>query len=152
MSAKDMFYPEGKEFSHAEDRLYAREGLVYNVTEDILVAMDDLGVTKKELARRLGKSASFVTQTLSGARNMTLGTLSDICFELGFEPRVTAMPVSSENIIQEYQVNGSQKECEYYGSEQNVVSIESIQFNADSRKLGEIQTIVSHELENAYAS
>jgi len=89
MSAKDMFYPEDKEFSNAEEKTFAREELVYNVTEDILVALEDLGISKKELARRLGRSRSFVTQVLSGARNMTLGTLSDICFSVGASPRVT---------------------------------------------------------------
>jgi len=89
MSAKDMFYPEDKEFSSAEKRAYAREDLVYNVTEDILVALEDLDVSKKELARRLGKSRSFVTQILSGARNMTLGSLSDICVALGAKPKIS---------------------------------------------------------------
>lgn len=89
MSAKDMFYSEDKEFSNAEEKIFAREELVYNVTEDILVALEDLEISKKELAHRLGKSRSFVTQVLSGARNMTLGTLSDICFSIGARPRVT---------------------------------------------------------------
>ncbi len=83
MSARHMFYPEDTQFSRAEEKLFAREDLVYNVTEDILVAMEELGVSKKELARKLGKSPSFVTQTLNGSRNMTLGTLSDIAFTLG---------------------------------------------------------------------
>lgn len=114
MNARDMFYPEGKKFSHSEDRLYAREGLIYNVTEDITVAMEDLGVSKKELARRLGKSPSFVTQTLSGARNMTLGTLSDICFELGFQPRISAMPIESEQDIQGHQLNHQKLDLKKY--------------------------------------
>lgn len=88
MSAKDLLHGAGHEFSRAEARAYAREDLIYNVTEDLLVQMEELGVTKLELARRLGKSRSYVTQMLSGARNMTLGTLSDICFELGITPQV----------------------------------------------------------------
>ncbi len=102
MSAKDMFYSEGKEFSSAEKRAYAREELVYNVTEDILVALEDLDVSKKELARRLGKSRSFVTQILSGARNMTLGSLSDICVALGVKPKVSLtieLPEAKEDVL-----------------------------------------------------
>ncbi len=34
----------------------ARGSYLFRVTEDILVAMEDLGVTKAELAKRLGKS------------------------------------------------------------------------------------------------
>lgn len=92
MSAKNMFYPEGKEFSEADERAFAREELVYNVTEDILILLEDLDINKKELARRLGKSRSYITQILSGARNMTLGSLSDICFAIGVKPKVS-LPV-----------------------------------------------------------
>ena len=105
MSAKDMFYPEGKDFSNAEERAFARERLVYNVTEDILVALEDRGVSKKELARRLGKSRSYVTQILSGARNMTLGSLSDICFALNIVPElnfVTENEFGIHEISKEY--------------------------------------------------
>ena len=97
MSAKDMFYPEDKEFSNAEEKAFAREELVYNVTEDILVALEKLEISKKELAHRLGKSRSFVTQVLSGARNMTLGTLSDICFSVGAQPRITLTIDAAKN-------------------------------------------------------
>ena len=61
----------------------ARGSYLFRVTEDILVAMEDLGVTKSELAKRLGKSKPRITQLLSGSSNMTIGTLSDIAFELG---------------------------------------------------------------------
>ncbi len=87
-SARELFYPRNKQFRRAEERAFAREELIYNVTEDILVTMENQGVTHKELARRLGKSRSFVSQVLNGARNMTLGSLSDICFALGIKPVV----------------------------------------------------------------
>ena len=61
----------------------ARGSYLFRVTEDILVAMEDLGVTKSELAKRLGKSKPRITQLLSGSSNMTIGTLSDIAVELG---------------------------------------------------------------------
>ena len=61
----------------------ARGSYLFRVTEDILVAMEDLGITKSELARRLGKSKPRITQLLGGSSNMTIGTLSDIAVELG---------------------------------------------------------------------
>lgn len=88
MSARDMFYSKDTCFSDAEERAYAREDLVFNVTEDLLVMLEDLNVSKAELARRLGKSKSYVSQVLSGSRNMTLGSFSDICFALGFKPEI----------------------------------------------------------------
>lgn len=88
MSVKALFCSPGRYESNAEKKLYARVDLAYNVSEDILVAMEDQEVSKKELARRLGKSASYVTQLLSGSRNMTLGSLSDISLSLGLKVRV----------------------------------------------------------------
>ncbi|MBZ2190276.1 helix-turn-helix domain-containing protein [Alcanivorax sp. JB21] len=92
MSAKEvrnMFYPADKKFSRAEDRALAREELIYNVTEDLLVLLEKLDVSKVTLARHLGRSRAYVSQLLTGSRNMTLGTLSDICFTLGVSPRVS---------------------------------------------------------------
>lgn len=89
MSARSLFYPKDKSFSNAEEKLFARERLIYNTTEDILVLLHELDISKKELARRLGKSKSYVSQILSGARNMTLGTFSDICFVLDKTAKVS---------------------------------------------------------------
>ena len=96
---RDMFFAPGTDFSRAEDRALAREDLIYNVTEDVLVAMEHADVSRKELARRLGRSKSYVTQLLTGARNMTLGTLSDICFALDITPRVSLLDgMASEGV------------------------------------------------------
>ena len=113
MSAKDMFYPESKEFSNAEERAFAREELIYNVTEDLLLTMEDSDVSKKELAHRLGKSRSFVTQVLSGARNMTLGSLSDICFAIGVKPKISLNVESNfENIGRKEDIQWKNESCE----------------------------------------
>lgn len=71
--------------SEIDNKVYAREALIMNVTEDILVAMEDKEITKTDLAKLLHKSKSFVTQTLSGSRNMTLRTLSDIAYNLDLD-------------------------------------------------------------------
>jgi len=73
----------------ASDRVYARESLMMNVTEDILVTMEDRNISKVGLAKLLGKSKAFVTQMLGGSRNMTLRTLSDIAFALDAEVSIT---------------------------------------------------------------
>lgn len=97
MNTKDMFYPEGTTFSIAEEKAFAREEIVYNVTEDLLVILEDMELSKKDLAKKLGKSKSYVSQVLSGARNMTLGTLSDICFAIGIKPKIS-LPVGEAHI------------------------------------------------------
>lgn len=72
---------KSKNSSRARD--LARGSHLFRVTEDILVAMEDLGITKSELASRLGISKPRISQLLKGSSNMTIGTLSDIAFELG---------------------------------------------------------------------
>lgn len=94
MNTNDKSY---EPLGDAEDRAFAREDLVYNVTEDLLVFLEDNDISKKELARRLGKSKSYITQILSGSRNMTLGSFSDICFALGFKPEIK-IPVQDDSI------------------------------------------------------
>ncbi|MBF0175896.1 MAG: helix-turn-helix transcriptional regulator [Magnetococcales bacterium] len=50
--------------------------------------MKENGITRAELADRLGKSESFVSQVLSGHRNMTLETLADIAYTLDLKVKV----------------------------------------------------------------
>lgn len=91
-SNKDAF------FKNIDNKDFAREELIYNVTEDLLVILEDMGVSKKDLSDRLGKSRAYITQLLSGSRNMTLGSFSDICFVLGFKPEVK-LPVENKSSV-----------------------------------------------------
>ncbi|MBW3529130.1 helix-turn-helix domain-containing protein [Shewanella sp. NKUCC05_KAH] len=93
---EDFFY-DGISYDDAEERIYARESLIYNVTEDLLLFLEDNEISKKELAKRLGKTAAYVTQLLNGSRNMTLGSFSDICFALGFKPKISIPVLKSES-------------------------------------------------------
>lgn len=96
-------------YEGAEARAAARDRLIFNVTDDLLVVMEDNGVSKHELARRLGKSKSFVSQILSGRRNMTLGTFSDICFALKFEPKIA---ITSETFS--FDIPGRENQNDWY--------------------------------------
>lgn len=88
MSVKNLFADDDFEFPEISDREMACERLQFNAMEDILLAMQDAGVNQSDLARKLGKSKSYVSQLLDGKRNMTLKTLSDISYALGAEARV----------------------------------------------------------------
>jgi len=92
---------ESARTKNEQNKLVAREKLIYNLTEDLLVLLEDRGMTKAELAKALGKSRSYVTQVLSGSRNMTLGTLSDICHELNAKPIVRVLPNGSKVLTYE---------------------------------------------------
>ena len=95
MSDSKTYKDELSEFlSDPENlKLFQREQLIHDVTQLIYEVMEEGGISKSELARRLGKSASFVTQALDGDRNMTLRTVSDLFTALGREPFLAARPL-----------------------------------------------------------
>ena len=63
-------------------RLFQQERAIFETTELICRMMEESGVNKAELARRLGKSPAYVTQLLDGRTNMTLRTISDVLWTL----------------------------------------------------------------------
>jgi hypothetical protein len=67
-----------------EKRLYQQEQLLFDATELISKLMEKEGVSRSDLAKRIGKSKAYVTQVLRGQSNMTLRTLSDLSYALGY--------------------------------------------------------------------
>ena len=72
--------------SEANAKLLAQEVLITEVTEAIWKAMEEAGVTKAGLAKKMEATKGHVSQVLNGSRNMTLRTLADICFALDHKP------------------------------------------------------------------
>lgn len=85
--------------SELNKKISLREDLIIDVTEDLLIALEDKGISKAELAKKLNKSKSFVTQTLSGARNMTLRTLADFCYALELKPSISLKDITTKHCI-----------------------------------------------------
>jgi transcriptional regulator with XRE-family HTH domain len=50
------------------------------------------GLTQTELARRIGRSKSWVSRRLSGAVNLTLASISDLARGMGFRPMLDLTP------------------------------------------------------------
>ena len=76
------------------DLLVRQEELILDVTERLTQALENAGVTKAELAKRLGKSPGFVSQVFGGGRNLTLRSISDIATALSLRP---TLQLSSES-------------------------------------------------------
>lgn len=76
----------------AFDRLVRQEELILDVTERLTEALQETGVTKAELARRLGRTPGFVSQVLGGGRNLTLRTIADIAVALDLRPAFKLSP------------------------------------------------------------
>jgi transcriptional regulator with XRE-family HTH domain len=68
-------------------RLFQQERAIYEVTELLEDAMRQLGITRSELAAKLGKSKGWVTQLLDGEGNKTIRTIADAFAVLGLEYR-----------------------------------------------------------------
>ncbi|MCK6513769.1 helix-turn-helix domain-containing protein [Myxococcota bacterium] len=64
------------------ERIYAEEGLVVDVMEQIAGWMEDHQISRAELARRLGTSPANITQMLRG-RNVSLRTLASTVHVMG---------------------------------------------------------------------
>ena len=59
--------------------------LRYVVTADILECMEEKGIYKADLAKKLGTSKANVTQMLNGERNLTIDSLYEISNAIGAE-------------------------------------------------------------------
>jgi transcriptional regulator with XRE-family HTH domain len=66
---------------------YRVAGLVTEFTECLSRRMEEHGVSRTELARRLGTSQAYVTKVLRGNVNFTLATLVKLALAVGAEVR-----------------------------------------------------------------
>jgi len=79
--------------------------------------MEELGMTRSELARQLGSSPAYVTQMLRGKTNFTLDSMVKIARSLDGDLAVRICPhhtssewFTSESVIfEEYSIDGAQQ-------------------------------------------
>lgn len=72
----------------AADRLtpeYRLEGAVLEITEALYIRMEELGLTRKEFAERMGVSPTRITNIFKGSCNFKLGTLVEAAHALDCE-------------------------------------------------------------------
>lgn len=80
-----------------------QERLLVEAAVRIKAVMKVSGVTRKQLAKRLGLTKGRITQYLCGERNLTLRTLADIFTALGSEVHIVpnTPPPPDEGIIED---------------------------------------------------
>lgn len=61
-------------------RRFQQERATLEVTELICKIMVEEGISRSDLAKRLGKTKGYITQLLDGQTNMTIRTMSDVLF------------------------------------------------------------------------
>ena len=111
MTVKSFLPGHDEEF----DRLVRQEELILQVTEVLTQALEDAGMKKGELAKRLGKSPGFVSQVFGGGRNLTLRTVADIAGALSLRPRLELSSVQNSLLG-----NYARRHQEVWRSGQNV--------------------------------
>lgn len=71
-------------------RLLAQETLILDATETVCEWLAAEGLSRADLAEKLGRSPAYVSQLLNGSRNMTLRTLADVACVLNREVRISS--------------------------------------------------------------
>lgn len=74
-------------------RKFEQEFLAFAATELICSLMKKQKLSKADLAKRIGKSKAFVSQVLSGSRNMTMHTFADLACALGHKIELALSPL-----------------------------------------------------------
>ncbi|MBN2327051.1 MAG: helix-turn-helix domain-containing protein [Candidatus Omnitrophica bacterium] len=88
----DLFSSEVNEIKSDPD--YVLEGVILDLTEQILEEMDKKGITRRDLAQKMGKSSSCISRALRGNQNLTLSTAVQIGLALGLKMNVSFSPMS----------------------------------------------------------
>ncbi len=78
-------------------RLLAQETLILDATETVCEWLAAEGLSRADLAEKLGRSPAYVSQLLNGSRNMTLRTLADVACVLNREVRISSGPMDEWN-------------------------------------------------------
>jgi transcriptional regulator with XRE-family HTH domain len=77
---------------------YAQEAFVIDILERIAERMEQSGVNRSQLAKKLGTSTANITQTLRGTKNLSTRTLARIAHALGGVPEFRiAEPATSRS-------------------------------------------------------
>lgn len=75
-------------------RIFAQEDLIEEAGELIVRAMDRENISKNELSQRIGVSRPYITQILSGSRNITLRTFADLMYAMNEKVLITSTSIS----------------------------------------------------------
>jgi transcriptional regulator with XRE-family HTH domain len=81
---------------YKEDREFRLEGLILDFTEKIVSKMEEMKITRAELAKRLGVSKAFISKLLNGNPNLTIKSMMSIADALGCDLSLDICPKGFE--------------------------------------------------------
>jgi transcriptional regulator with XRE-family HTH domain len=82
-----------------DDPEFIAEGIILKLNEKIVIKMEELNITRAELARRLGVTKPFITKLLNGNHNLTVKTMVSIAKALECELMLDLYPKGFEQKI-----------------------------------------------------
>ena len=83
MEVSEEYLERKRQFENDPD--YILHGLLYDIAEDIYVAMEEQGLSQADLAERIGAKRQFVNRFLNTPHNTTLRTVVRLATALGLE-------------------------------------------------------------------
>lgn len=101
------------ESEYANDPQYILHGLLLDITDDICRAIHEQGISRSELAERLGVTRQYVTKFLNTPQNTRLETIVQFATALGLTVDVSLRPKAEEeprNAPQKPRAKGHKRE------------------------------------------
>jgi len=77
---------------------FLRAGIEIEFTEELCRVMEKQGISRAELARRVGTSPAYITKILRGSTNFTLSTMTKLARAVGMEVRLHLAPCQSRTV------------------------------------------------------
>jgi len=84
------FYGWARDFyeKYKNDPEFITIGIITEILDNLYKRMEERGIDKAELARRLGKSKAYVTKLLQGDyKNLTIKTLVELALAIDKKPK-----------------------------------------------------------------
>lgn len=88
--------------SYKNDPAFVAEELTLGVMGDLSQAITEQGLTRRELAQKMGLSPAHVSQVLNGKPNVTLLTLAKFAVALDLKVSVRLQPAKAVAEIEDY--------------------------------------------------
>lgn len=81
---------------YKDDEEFITEKLIIQFTEKIVSRMNDLNISRVELAKRLGVSKALITKILNGNPNLTIKTMVSLAKALNCNLDIDLCPIGFE--------------------------------------------------------
>ncbi len=97
-------------------RLLRQEALIMESLEELNRILEAENISRTGLAQRLGKTKGFVSQILSGGRNLTIRTIADVCWAIGYTPHLQ-LERESPNLVALSSVQNTVRAVDWMGAQ-----------------------------------